>query len=210
VRSQKSEVRSQSPVLPAGSLKEIARILRQGETVISDHVVEPAQEPVLGLLCASGPRASEAPGEYSLVIEAVREGFLLHYGSPRLLAGHDPDLALLAGDYLYALGIKRLASLGDSGAVRELSDLISLVAEGEAESRREVVPSLWLAATIAVGCGSSEGHEQAKQRARALDPGAAKRLWEAASATAASCGLGHGLGRAAEAIDFRLPRMADG
>ena len=31
--------------------------------------------------------------------------------------GHDDDLALLAGDYLYALGIERLAQLGDTDAV---------------------------------------------------------------------------------------------
>ena len=47
------------------------------------------------------------------MVEAVREGYLLHYGEPRLLAGHDADLALLAGDYLYALGLDRLAALGD-------------------------------------------------------------------------------------------------
>ena len=58
------------------------------------------------------------------MVEAVREGYLLHYGEPRLLAGHDPDLALLAGDYLYALGIERLAALGDAEAVLELADLI--------------------------------------------------------------------------------------
>ena len=51
------------------------------------------------------------------MVEAVREGYLLHYGEPRLLAGHDADLALLAGDYLYALGIERLAALGDPEAV---------------------------------------------------------------------------------------------
>ena len=38
------------------------------------------------------------------MVEAVREGYLLHYGEPRVLAGHDSDLAVLAGDYLYALG----------------------------------------------------------------------------------------------------------
>ena len=59
-------------------------------------------------------RAAAAPGEYALVVEAVREGYLLHYGEPRLLAGHDADLALLAGDYLYALGLDRLAALGDA------------------------------------------------------------------------------------------------
>ena len=30
------------------------------------------------------------------------------------MAGHDADLALLAGDYLYALGIERLAASGDT------------------------------------------------------------------------------------------------
>ena len=88
------------------------RQLRDEDTPISPHVVEPAEEPVFGPLAAAGPRAAAAPGEYALVVEAVREGYLLHYGEPRLLAGHDPDLALLAGDYLYALGIERLAALG--------------------------------------------------------------------------------------------------
>ncbi len=55
------------------------------------------------------------------MVEAVREGYLLHYGEPRLLAGHDADLALLAGDYLYALGIERLAALGDSDGGRSSS-----------------------------------------------------------------------------------------
>jgi hypothetical protein len=30
----------------------------------------------------------------------------------------DPDLALLAGDYLYALGLERLAALADLEAIR--------------------------------------------------------------------------------------------
>ena len=56
----------------------------------------------------------------------TEEGYLLHYGEARILSGHDRDLALLAGDYLYARGIELLASLGDAEAVRELGDLISL------------------------------------------------------------------------------------
>ena len=51
------------------------------------------------------------------MIEAVREGYLLHYGEPRIVVGADTDLALLAGDYLYALGLERLAALGDLEAV---------------------------------------------------------------------------------------------
>ncbi len=110
---------------PAAALHVLAALLREDETPISPHVVEPREEPVFGPLAASGPRAVAAPGEYALVVEAVREGYLLHYGEPRVLAGHDADLGLLAGDYLYALGIERLAALGDALAVHELADLIS-------------------------------------------------------------------------------------
>ena len=46
-----------------------------------------------------------------------------------MVVGADADLALLAGDYLYARGLERLAALGDLEAIRELSDLISLSAQ---------------------------------------------------------------------------------
>ena len=89
--------------------------LRADDSVISPHVAEPAADrPALGLLAAAGPRTAVAPGEYALVVEAVREGYLLHYGRrDRVVRGADADLALLAGDYLYALGLERLAALGD-------------------------------------------------------------------------------------------------
>src|SRR5215217_526554 len=95
------------------TLSALATFLREERTPISPHVVDTDERPVFGLLTALGPRAAAAPGEYALVVETVREGYLLHYGEPRLLRGHDADLALLAGDYLYALGIERLARLGD-------------------------------------------------------------------------------------------------
>lgn len=128
---------------PAEALHMLASQLRSADTPISDHVVEPSEEPELGLLAASGPRAVAAPAEYALVVEAVREGYLLHYGDPRLLSGHDPDLALLAGDYLYALGLDRLAVLGDTAAVTVLSDLIASCAQLHAEGRAGEVPQLW-------------------------------------------------------------------
>jgi len=82
----------------------------------------------------------------SEVLDAVREGYLLHYGEPRLLAGHDADLALLAGDYLYALGLDRLAALGDIDAVLVLADLISDCAKAHAEGSEAEIPGLWQAA----------------------------------------------------------------
>ncbi len=132
-------------------LRALADFLREGDDPIATHVIEPAEEATFGPLAASGPRAAAAPEEYALVVETVREGYLLHYGQPRLLAGHDPDLALLAGDYLYALGIERLARLGDPAAVRELGELISDCAQLHVEGREAEAPGRWQAAARAIG-----------------------------------------------------------
>jgi hypothetical protein len=128
---------------PAAALRELAAQLRGEETPISPHVVEAALAPELGLLAAAGERSAADPGEYAIVVESVYEGYLLHYGEPRLLAGHDADLALLAGDYLYALGLDRLATLGDDRAVAILSDLISRCAQLHAEGDPAPIPGLW-------------------------------------------------------------------
>jgi hypothetical protein len=77
------------------------------------------------------------------VLEAVREGYLLHYDESRAFGEMDPDLRLLAGDSLYALGLARLAEAGDLPAVAELADLISACAQAESEGRREGVSGLW-------------------------------------------------------------------
>ena len=137
----------------AGTLADLAGLLRDEDTPISPHVVETDERPVFGLLAALGPRSAAAPAEYALVVEAVREGYLLHYGEPRLLRGHDEDLALLAGDYLYALGIERLAALGDARAVAVLAELIARCAQLHAESRAHEIPGLWRASAAAIGGG---------------------------------------------------------
>ena len=136
------------------ALRVLADQLRDEDTPISPHVVNPAEAPTLGELAASGPGSVSAPAEYALVVEAVREGYLLHYEDPRLLAGHDPDLALLAGDYLYALGLDRLATLGDTRAVALLSDLISTCARLQAEGDTEGIPDLWRSAAEAIAADS--------------------------------------------------------
>jgi hypothetical protein len=131
---------------PGSALRDLAAQLRAEDTPISPHVIDPAAPASLGILAAAGPRTGADPGEYALVVEAVHEGYLLHYGEPRLLAGHDADLALLAGDYLYALGLGRLAALGDERAVGILSDLISRCAQLHTEGDPGEIPSLWEAA----------------------------------------------------------------
>jgi hypothetical protein len=95
-------------------------------------------------LAEPGPqRFDDALGERLFVLEAVYEGYLLHYGEPRLFAGMDPDLRLLAGDALYALGLARLAESGDLPAVAELSDLIARSAQAQAEGRGAEAEALW-------------------------------------------------------------------
>jgi hypothetical protein len=103
-----------------------------------------------------GPeRFDGALGDRRFVLEAVYEGYLLHYGSPRLFDGMDPDLRLLAGDALYALGLARLAESGDLPAVAELSDLISRSAQAHAEGRGgEAVEALWDASARALEAGA--------------------------------------------------------
>jgi hypothetical protein len=140
---------------PNAALRDLAAVLRDEDTPISRHVVDPTEEPVLGLLASQGPNADAAPHEYALLFEAVREGYLLHYGESRLLRGHDDDLDLLAGDYLYALGLERLAALGDAESVLVLAELIARSAQLHAEGREDEAPELWHAAARAIG---SEGH----------------------------------------------------
>jgi hypothetical protein len=166
-------------------------------------VAEPEPtEPALGLLAAAGPRAANAPAEYALVIEAVREGYLLHYGAPRIVRGADHDLALLAGDYLYALGLERLSALGDLDAVRELADLISLCAQLHGEREGMGASEVWLASTVAVGAGPGDAHQPSKSALRSGDPAAATTLLQAAQGRAAEAGLVNELERAAESINF--------
>ncbi|HSD23299.1 MAG TPA: hypothetical protein VLB79_03135 [Solirubrobacterales bacterium] len=195
------------------SLASLAALLRDGENVIAPHVVDSDAEPALGALAAAGPRAAEAPEEYLVLVEATREGYLLHYETPRVLRGADPDLALLAGDYLYALGLERLAARGDLEAVGELADLISLAAqihaENDHETAEERVRALWLAATVAVAAGASDEHVRAKEALRAGEPGAAESLTDAAAETARRAGLGDALARAAESIGFAREDVPD-
>jgi hypothetical protein len=77
------------------------------------------------------------------VLEAVHEGYLLHYAQANGFAGMDEDLALLAGDSLYALGLARLAQEGDLKAVARLADLITGCAKAHADGEPSEASSLW-------------------------------------------------------------------
>ncbi len=132
------------------------------------------------MLAASGPRAQAGPEEFALAVEAAYEGYLLHRGMSRILDASDRDLALLAGDRLYALSLAVLADAGAVEAVRELADVISLCALGQAERSPEVEEAAWEAGATAIGWGPSEALEAAKTAARNRVPGSADGLRGAA------------------------------
>jgi len=123
-------------------------------------------------LAAEGPRAEGRREEYELLVEAIYEGYLLHYGEPRLVRPPEADLGLLVGDRLYAIGLARLVALGDTVAVGELADTITLSALAQAAGSRELADAVWAAGARAVGWGSSAPHRRAKQLVVAGAPGA--------------------------------------
>jgi hypothetical protein len=79
--------------------------------------------------------SSLCEGRFALGVETIYEGYLLHYGSPRLFDPPDADTALLLGDYLYVHGLVRIAATGSVDAVHDLAELISLCAQARAEGR---------------------------------------------------------------------------
>ena len=85
---------------------------------------DPERVPVFGAL---------VPERFGLGVETIYEGYLLHYGRPRLFAPPDEDVALLLGDYLYAHGLVRIAATGELDAVAALAELISTCAAFRAQ-----------------------------------------------------------------------------
>ena len=107
-----------------------------------------------------------AEERFAVGLETIYEGYLLHYGRPRLFRADDRDTRILLGDYLYAHGLVRVAALGDVDAVGALAELLSLCAHLRAEG----LPGdgeAW-ASTVSALDGGGEASDQARGRALAL------------------------------------------
>ena len=91
-----------------------------------------------------------AEERFRLGLETIYEGYLVHYGTPRLFEPPDPDTALLLGDYLYAHGLVRIAEAGGVQAVAVLADLISRCAALRADGR-DGDGEAWVDAARALG-----------------------------------------------------------
>jgi hypothetical protein len=96
----------------------------------------------------------QAPNLRLAAAELVREGYLLHYEDARWYEIEDADLALLAGDRMYASGLAVLAEAGDIEAVRLLAELIAGCAEAHALGKQARVDDLWRSTLAMLAPGS--------------------------------------------------------
>jgi hypothetical protein len=176
----------------SGALERVVAEVRAEGGLLSQAVLDaPASEERLGALAAAGPRSRGREQDVAFVVEAIHEGYLLHYGQGRLLGADDADLALLAGDRLYALGLARLAAAADLDAVRALADLIALSAQARAAGDKALADAVWAAGCAEVGWGPDPALDGAKDAARAGESDAAERLRAAARRLAGDLAPAH-------------------
>jgi hypothetical protein len=176
----------------ARALGRLAELLREQGGLMATLVAADALEGPFGdlpgpaQLAGAGPRAQHARDEYELLVEAIYEGYLLHYGAGRVVVAAEADLGLLAGDRLYALGLARLVALGDTEAVAELADTITLAALAQAAEEPELAQAVWEAGARVVGWGASAAHDHAKRLTFARSPEAIEAMRTSAAGVPAS------------------------
>src|SRR5919201_306100 len=115
---------------------------------------------------------------YALGIETIYEGYLLHYGRPRLFAPDDADTSLLLGDYLYAHGLVRIEQVGTVEAVNDLAELIALCAYLQADGIAGE-GAVWAATSSLLGRGALDDARNSLRLDN--DPNPLERLARAAA-----------------------------
>ncbi len=114
----------------SGALEALtARLLAEGGLLAGAAVAAPS-----GATAGLGDAAAGGDEGYALLVEAIREA----------------DLALLAGDRLYALGLSELAERGDLESVAALARVIALCAQAHAEGQPADADAAWSAGVAAV------------------------------------------------------------
>lgn len=126
----------------------LAEILRAEGGLLGAAAADPDTLRGLGDVLGDG---THGDAERALATEAIHEGYLLHYGQPQVLSpAAEPDLALLAGDRLYALGLERLAALGDLPAIAALAQVIAEGSQAHAAGQPQRAAEAWSRGTRAV------------------------------------------------------------
>ena len=159
--------------MSAPALERLRALLREEGGLIASLIRDAGSEdgaasgsaesaPSPATIAAQGPRTRSRREEYELLVEAIYEGYLLHYGAPRVVLAPEADLGVLAGDRLYAIGLARLVALGDTAAVAELADTITLCALAHGAGDAQLAEAVWAAGMRAVGWGASAPHRRAK------------------------------------------------
>jgi hypothetical protein len=163
-------------------LERLADLARADDGLLAAAVRTelPASAP-LGDAIAVSPRAAGHQADLPLVVETVHEGYLLHHGDSRVIDDSDPDLALLAGDRLYAAGLEQLAAAGDLASVRALADVIALSAGAHAATDPQLAAAIWDAGCAEIGWGSTPALDAAKIAAQSGEKGASQALTDAAA-----------------------------
>src|ERR687895_821112 len=121
-----------------------------------------------------------ADERFALGVESIYEGYLLHYGRPRLFTADDRDTSILLGDYLYAHGLVRVAAQGDVGVVADLAELLALCAHLRAE-RRPGDGEAWAATIALLGRVEDRLTEARSALTERGDAGPLRRLAESAA-----------------------------
>lgn len=172
------------PLVATSVLPALAAALREEGGLIADVVAEPRPDAddAVARAVARGPRSTVVGPELALAAEATREAELLHHAPERarVVRTDDRDLALLAGDRLYALGLERLAEGGWTDEVATLADIVALVARLHAAPAWAIGP-----AREGEPAGGTGAPEDAEARTAELWAAAAAALGRGADSSAA-------------------------
>jgi hypothetical protein len=192
------------------ALEQLRELVAAERGELAAALVDRPATDVFGPLVGASERCRSQAADYALLTESILEGYLVHYRRGRLIEAPDEDLRLLAGDYLYALGLSRLAALGDLPAVHELADVIALCAQAHADPEApsgDAPEAIWMLGAVAVAGGPWPAGEAAKRELRSEQPEAAAGALETALRRASELGIGSEARRAL--IAFRGSSRSD-
>ena len=152
------------------ALRRLAGALRERGRPARRRAASTRRAPRTTPASARSPRPARAPAAHRrrrFVVEAIREGYLLHYGAGRVARATTTATSPCSPATASTRSASRaLAALGDLEAVAELADVISLCAQAHAEGDPAARRGGWEAGAAAVGWGADGAVRAQRRRAR--------------------------------------------